>query len=518
MFVKQLAKGTRWLAIDDSVMALREDLGYYITRPTVRSEPVLRPSPRDAMKPDNIAASFYGTVIEDTGPFGGRFRMWYHACHWPMNPDWPLSLQQQFAKYDYPLMAIGPACYAESHDGIDWFKPELHQLSFYGSTANNAVNLKYAVNYAVNVIRDDDDPDSSRRYKMLYQFDPRFSKPPLDDAGCCATMAAAVSADGIHWVDHGIPAPNRFMEMSGFFQFGDKYIMSSHTIGTAGSQGNYRSEGGYDVGRTGVIRYSYDFDRWAPGFVDSFNLEQPREPKLRGPHEEYMQTHLGVSATDIGGVCIGLYGRWHAAPDISNATCDLGLVISNDGLRFREPVRGHVFLDARNSPARAHPQRQFHTVLCQGNGILHVGDETRIYHGRWRNTGFSHLDKYYTEIGLATIPRDRWGALSVYPKHTQGTLWTEPVRLDAAHLTLNATGGQRMRIEIADTKFNLLPDFSGNNAGIPIANDGLDLGINWPHVSPRALGDRPVRVKVTIRQDTDKPMLFAMNGTTEERK
>lgn len=508
MFVKQLQPGDRWLAIDDSVMELREDLGYYITRPAVRAESVLRPSPRDEMKPDNVAAGIYGTVIEDDGPFGGRFRMWYHGCHCPMNPDWPPALKRQLAKYDYPHVVIGPVCYAESHDGIEWFKPELNQLSFYGSEANNAVDLPFAVTFTVSVIRDDADPDPARRYKMLYQYDPRFSDPPLDNTDKISTMAAAVSADGIHWVDHGIPYRDRFMEMSGFHTFGDKYIMSSHTIGTSGSQGNYRSEGGHDVGRTGVIRYSYDFDNWAPGYVDSFNLEQPNEPKLRGPHKEYVQTHLGLAAADIGGVCVGLYGRWHAAPDIGNAVCDLGLVISNDGLHFREPVKGHVFLDARDSQATPHPERQFHTVMCQSNGIVNTGDETRIYHGRWRNTGHHRMDKYCMEVGLATIPRDRWGALGVYPEHAEGTLWTAPVCLDDADLTLNATGAQRMRLEIADEQFNLLPGYSGT----PVANDGLDTAVHWADKSPRALGDRPVRLKVTIENRGDEPRLFVING------
>lgn len=230
-----------------------------------------------------------------------------------------------------------------------------------------------------------------------------------------------------------------------------------------------------------------------------------------------MQTHLGVAAADVGGVCVGLYGRWHAAPDISNATCDLGLVISNDGLRFREPVKGHVFLDARDSPARPHPDRQFHTLICQGNGIVNVGDETRIYHGRWRNTGWRNLglyhgDKYYMEVGLATIPRDRWGALGVYPEHPEGTVWTEPARLDDADLTLNATGAQRMRLEVADEWFNLLPDYSEDNAGVPVADDGLDLAVKWPKTPPCALGRQPVRLRVTITKGDENPRLFAING------
>jgi len=511
MNVERIKAGIRWLAIDDKALPVREDLCLYISKPKVRAAPVLTPAPRRSCAPDNLAAFFYGTVIEDPGPFGGRFRMWYHACHWPMNPDWAPDIARQFAKYDYPNMVMGPVCYAESADGINWFKPALNQVGFYGSRENNAVDLPHGVTVHVNVIKDEDAPNPSRRYKMVYQACPRFSDPPLEDAGPVSTVATAVSGDGLRWTPTGVPYPGQFMEMSGFYKFDGKYIVNAHTI-ASGGQGTYRTEGGHNTGRTGIARFSYDFDHWAPGFGDSFSLPQPRDPTARGAKGDYDQVHLGVAAADAGGVCVGLYGLWRGATEIHDATCHFGLVVSNDGLVFREPAMGQVFLDYRDSPARPHPERQFHTNLCQGNGILNVGDETRIYHGRWRNTGFYHLDKYYSEIALATLPRDRWGAFGIYPDFAEGTVWTMPARVGGADFTLNAEGASGIRVELADEKFNLLPEFSGRNAGQPAADEGLDVAMKWPEKSPRSLGDRAVRMKFTLRPEGGRePRLFAIN-------
>ena len=72
------------LAIDDVSLPLRKNTCLYLSKPTVRQEPVLLPRPTDSDAPDNLAAHFYGTVLYDEG----KFRMWYYASHRGTNPDW----------------------------------------------------------------------------------------------------------------------------------------------------------------------------------------------------------------------------------------------------------------------------------------------------------------------------------------------------------------------------------------------------------------------------------------------
>jgi len=164
------------LAIDDVSLPLRKNTCLYLSKPTVRQEPVLLPSPTDSDAPDNLAANFYGTVLYEEG----KFRMWYYACHRGTNPDWLPRKKQQIAKpQDWLLDAQegyeflqGPLCYAESDDGFTWNKPALNQLLFKGNRDNNAFDLPHTIVSGAAVIRDDDDPNPARRYKMIYEFFP----------------------------------------------------------------------------------------------------------------------------------------------------------------------------------------------------------------------------------------------------------------------------------------------------------------------------------------------------------
>jgi hypothetical protein len=192
-------------------------------------------------------------------------------------------------------------------------------------------------------------------------------------------------------------------------------------------------------------------------------------------------------------------------------SCDFGLLLSNDGIHFREPVKGHVYISGRESPATQPEGREYDTILCQYNGILNVGDETRIYHGRWRNAGVT--EDYYAEVALATLPRDRWGALGLYPSEAEGWVWTAPVALPegGSRLSLNADHAQQIRVEVSDERFNLLPEYSGPHSGLASADDPLDSVVTWPDADLSALRGRSVRFKVNVRRDgAREPRLYAL--------
>lgn len=492
------------LGIDDHALPIRKHVCCHLSKPRVRKEPVLAPSPRESRAPDNLAAMFYGTVLRD----GGRFRMWYHACHWGPNPDWPPQVARQFAKYRDPVL-LGPPCYAESDDGISWRKVELGQVLFKGSRANNAIDLPHGLTAGVCVIKDDADPDPARRYKMVYQFFPRFSDPPLAGQGRMSTIATAVSPDGLAWTFTGVPFVDQFIEPSCFFKHDGRYIVM-YQAGDA--WGSHFGEAGKTSGRQGLARYSLDFDHWIDGYVDSLLLPEPLDAPSRGSKGDYIQNHLGVAPASFGNVCVGLYGLWHNKPVFHDIWCDFGLAVSNDGLRFREPAQGHVFMAAEDSAAEP-AARAYHTNLCQSNGILNVGDETRIYHGRWRNTGFDHIEDYYGSVALATLPRDRWGALALFPNRDEGYCWSAPVEVRPEGITLNADGAAAISVELADERFSLLPQFSGANAARPVGESGLDLPLAWPSGAPNLPTGVKVRMRINLRRAGGiEPKLFAMQA------
>jgi len=508
------------LAIDDAALPLRKNVCLYLSKPMVRQDPVLVPSARHTSLPDNVAAHFYGTVLWDPESPGiegqtprGKFRMWYYACHGGRNPDWPPMKLRQLAKKPTWLKGApvefrvfqGPLCYAESDDGIAWNKPSLGQVLFKGSTNNNALELPHTIVSGAAVIRDAADPDPDRRYKMMYQFFPDQSEPPILEYGHMPSVACAVSADGLRWRVTSLPFINQFVEHCSFIQHGGKYILHYQLFRGTPWSAAY-SEGGGGGGRSGAAHSTFNFDRWPDVWEWAFVLPGNNP-----------QVHLGVGAASFGNVCVGLYGRWHDQTQFVDIQGDLGLLISNDGIRFREPVPGRAFIHRDESPPKAVQGRAFKTILCQGNGIVNVGNETRIYHGRWRNVGENAEDLAahdYGEIALATLPRDRWGALGLNPGSREGSIMSDAFSLPALgiEILVNGDGLRGARVELVDEQFNPVPSFSGTNSGRFDEEAGLDCAVRWPNGSPVSLpSGRRFRVCVHLSQQGDQqPRLFAI--------
>ncbi len=493
------------LAIDSVSLPLKKNLCYYLSRPRVRREPVLTPSRDKPDAPDSLAAHFYGTVLHD----GGKFRMWYYACRTGRNPDWSPE-QQAVEKYyeRYSKIFPGPLCYAESNDGISWTKPDLRLLRFKGRLDHNALPLPESLISCATVIKDDADADPARRYKIAYEY---LDKNPRGQFW--GTLRTAVSPDGLHWhVSAKLPVDD-LVEFASFYKHQGLYLVNAHTDGTW-----QPGEGGSPRGRQGVVWVSPDFDAWLPESGEAFLLPEPRRPEDRGSTKPYDQVHLGVGAASFGNVLVGLYGIWHNNPTFDKISCDLGLLVSNDGIAFREPVKGHVYLAAADSPVSVRLKKTYPTVLTQANGILNVGDETRIYHGRWHNSGDDEQN-YYGEVALATLPRDRWGALGLYPGANEGTVWSTPVTLPpgSCDVLLNAEGARGMRVEVADERFRLLPPYSGKNGGGCRTDAGLDCPVTWPGGDLAALGGKTVRLRIHVhRAGAAEPRLYAVSLKQKE--
>ncbi|RIQ26292.1 hypothetical protein [Jiangella rhizosphaerae] len=112
----------------------------------------------------------------------GVHKLWYHAYN------------RELATY-FTL-------YATSPDGRHWTKPPLGLVEYDGSTANNIVGTMHSP----TVIKDPDDPDPARRYKMLaFEYGPEQG------------YTVYFSPDGLRWtpcdcnpVDPGADVANMF--------------------------------------------------------------------------------------------------------------------------------------------------------------------------------------------------------------------------------------------------------------------------------------------------------------------
>ena len=257
----------------------------------------------------------------------------------------------------------------------------------------------------VTVIKDQEETDPERRYKMVYNpiaARDRWAEPKLNGLAR-STLRTATSRDGLTWSARPDLPLDVFVELSSFFKHKGLYL--------AHGQGKLFGEGGELHERRGYAWVSTDFEHWLAGQAESFGLPEPRTLGPRGAAGEYDQVHLGVGGTSYGSVVVGLYGIWrHGGAGVGGTTCDLGLVVSNDGIHFREPVRKHVYISRHDSQVTPVPGKDYPTILCQANGILNVDDETWIYHGRWRNAPVG--PEYYGEVArcdLATRSMGRRG-------------------------------------------------------------------------------------------------------------
>ena len=88
-----------------------------------------------------------------------------------------------------------PLCYAFSHDGFRWEKPQLGLYEFEGSKKNNilrAEDERTSAGY-FNVVKDPNDPDPRRRYKAMGETRGSARSEHL------RRVAVAFSPDGLRW-------------------------------------------------------------------------------------------------------------------------------------------------------------------------------------------------------------------------------------------------------------------------------------------------------------------------------
>ena len=311
-----------------------------------------------------------------------------------------------------------------------------------------------------------------------------------------------------------LPYVSQFVEHCSLIKHHGRYILHSQAFPGHNWSGAY-TEGGAAGGRSGVAHATYDFDDWPDLWQWAFALPEPEAPADRGAENPYDQVHLGVGAASLGNACVGVYGVWHGHPDFGRITGDLGLVVSNDGIRFREPAPtpGHAYIDHDDSPATPVPGHPSNTILCQGNGILNVGDQTRIYHGRWRNVGqgAEEVASYSGgEVALATLRRDRWGAIELNPGAESGAIVSAPVTLGRkdCEIRVNADGVAALTIDLLDERLRPIADYSGARVAGP---DGVDCRVRWEGRSLCRLGGRQVRVRVGLRRmEGQLPRVYAL--------
>ena len=388
-----------FFSFDDHAIPWRNNL--YVTPITATKHPknpVLRRGPEGA--PDHGHAILYGTVMKQ----GDKFRMWY------------LGMFEVDMKAGQAPGWWRPMCYAESDDGVTWTKPDLGLVEFNGNKNNNICLIESEVpdltkvNDFLSILHEPNDPDPERRYKAVYIAHPEFKNVRGGRSGVgpderrWGAFIAATSADGLSWKvvgDRPMNAGNERFEVTGIYKWGNFYYAPGQLIEPWASRLD-----GTDAGRVTLTYRSPDFDNWS----DSKALSLARVGQLASPRVKGQQGHMGAGIWHRGNVLVGLNGLWQDAPQKpedgkywnAGVTIDLGLVVSNNGIHFREPIADHKVI------ARGKPGEWDDIALLQAHAFVNEGDQTMIWYSHW-DTGGKLKDM---EIGLATLRRDGFGYVS----------------------------------------------------------------------------------------------------------
>lgn len=468
---------TTVFAFDDVTIPHSQNLRLEMCSPTRHpANPVLQRG-----KPGTVDArgvQFYGSIIRE----GGKFRLWYVAF------DDDTANKVASARWR-------PA-YAESADGLHWAKPDLGLVEFGGNKHNNLILTDPTPLGFVNlkVLADFDDPDPQRRYKITghvyFRHNTRLG-----------SLAPFTSADGLHWKlvkevktknaellekDLVIPAVH-FEPSGGLYKWDGMYYACGQSAMNATQPYH---------GRVTRMYHSPDFVNWSP--TQSIGFVRPPQHTPLGPGRslEGEQTHEGISVWNRRNILLGIVGLWHGAKEWQDITVDLGFVVSNDGLRFREPSHEWTFLK------HGEDGQWDQGGLLQGKGFENIGDETFIYYGAWDPRHWKDAPPR-GGVGIAVLPRDRFGDLVVetlgkgpgnyqLPEITSEFITaTIPVK-QAQQFFLNAAGlgsEAALKIELLATNEKPLPGYSAI-----IRQSGFQTPIAWE----KDAGDLPERIRIRV--------------------
>lgn len=449
---------------------------------------------------------------------GNRWRMWYAA-----NDDTGADGMR--------------VAYAESDDGMHWHKPDLGLVEYCGSRHNNLVDAQPGFN-SVSVLFDPD----THQYVMAGEDMCFWNQGEGWSLAGPANTRIDVSDDGFHWTpvqDHaGLIIPQN--ETITIYQFDGYYHLGGHQISPLLRLPMQEHELGAYLGpRTFVVWRSPTLDRWPLENTRAFYKPmRSSSPYRTGWDRE--EVHLGAAVTPFGNVCLGVYGQWHhpiaghaSDSEIAKAqgveggfqqggaleyygpavSVDLGLIISNDGLHFREPAPGFTFIGRDQELAWDRDYRDNTTadsvLLIQGS-MVNTSELTFIYYCATTPTG--NTGGTASNIGVATLPRDRFGCLQPIPGAPFSYLVTCPLQADDGAdciANLEIPSGSAARFSLLDVDgLETLTGYRPEDQDL--LNSGLDAPVRW---KGRGLpAGRLFRIRIELQGEAKMYALYLLPG------
>lgn len=388
----------------------------------------------------------FGSVLQGED---GRFRAWYEVVEAP----WRVRL-----------------AYAESDDGLEWWKPELDVFRDGGQSTNIVFDGEPL---GSAVVEDREDPRPEYRFKLLTGAEP---------SGC---MAAFHSADGVHWESARMfggrvqpviaTAPDCPI---GFLRAPDGRFAAYHRMAGYGRR-VFRSE-------------SWDFAHWSG---------EPRmvlEPDAGDPPQTQF---YGLGACAYGPYELGTLWIYATDPDDHGPGKSHGLqtpelAYARAGTAWHRAEPGTAFI-----PNGAADEWDCGNLQAASQPVF-LDDEIR-YHYAGTNVRHSRhweLEPQAAGLGMARLKPDRFVALRAGGARAElGTIAFKPPSVDVFVNARTADGGE-IRVELQDEEARPLAGFTAADCR-PICGDSTAHRVEWRGVGQaEAPIGQPTRIRLTARQ------------------
>ena len=360
----------------------------------------------------------WGSVIYDKED--GIFKVWYEVYRQTAPRENQTSL-----------------CYATSKDGIHWKKPNLNLIEHEGSKANNIIFQPTNGFDSAVIIKDQNDPDPGRRYKMMFYLMAEKTGPNAGPWG----LYTATSADGLRWRASN-EAVVKAGDRAGFFYNPARGVYSFFT-------------------RPGTPAPLTKVDRWV-GLWESpdFRSFGEMQPVLWPDKDDGQGTEIyGLQPFLYESTILGyLEMFYHGENDPRYRRLDTQLAISRDGLHWNRALNRKVILpfglvgswDGGWAFPSSNPPIRFNNrlyIYYQGRRTFHWGTRPRPFI-QDRQTHEINDPKYghVGSIGLAFLRID--GFASMNAKNEPGTLRTKSFTVPKGRLLLinaQVTGNLKLR-------------------------------------------------------------------------
>ena len=461
------------------------------TRGEARLE-LRRPTPREVVLETDRSwegnACGHFTVFQDDG----RYRMYYRGSHFVTGET-----------LTRPHREV--VCYAESLDGIHWYRPSLGLVEFEGSKANNIILDQLPIGGTVHnfVPFKDANPAAApdARYKAVSRGSPERG------------LYAWKSPDGIHW---DLMA-DRPVITKGYFDSQNLAFWDPVRREYREYHREFRKIAGLPEGKRGIrdilTGASQDFLNWTepvwlsyPGAPDEELYTNQILPYYRAPH-----ILLGFPSRYIE---LGWSDSMRALPELEHRRLRAAVHIRygtalTEGLFMagRDRISFRRWQEAYIRPGLRPVDNWVYADNFQNWGIVetrsHIEgapNELSVYANEsyWRGKG--------TKLRRYTLRVD--GFVAVTAPMAGGEIVTRPLVFQGGRLTLNfsTSAAGSIRVELQDAAGTPLDGFGLDDCSV-IFGDELEREVRWkggPDVS--SLAGRPVRLRFELK-DAD---LFAL--------